>query len=80
MAEPTNTRSKRPIAFWCICIYWAVTVAAMLVFLHDVPGYNLNAGPENWLSLGAFIVWGVWGLAYLATRGETLVASVSRPR
>jgi hypothetical protein len=56
-----------------ISIYWATTVVFMLVFLPGVPGYNLEPGLEYWLFTGAYIVFGVLGLAYLALRGETLI-------
>ncbi len=56
-----------------ISAYWAATVAFMLFFLEGVPDYHLVPGPEYWLFIGAYIVWGVWGIIYLIFRGERLV-------
>ena len=56
-----------------ISAYWAVTVAAMFVFLPGAPGYQLVPGPEYWLFLGAHIAFGIWGLPYLALRGDRLL-------
>jgi len=51
-----------------ISAYWALTISFMLVFLRGVPGYELRPGPEYWLSLGAFMVFGIWGIFYLVLR------------
>jgi hypothetical protein len=57
-----------------ISAYWATTVAFMLLFLPDVPNYNLEPGPEYWLFIGAYIVFGVWGVVYLIFRGDNIIS------
>jgi len=56
-----------------ISIYWASTIAFMLVFLKDTPGYYLQPGFDYWLFISAFIVFGAWGLLYLIFRSEKLL-------
>ncbi len=56
-----------------ISAYWAVTMSAVLIFLRGVPGYNLVPGLEYVIFLGSFIVFGVWGIFYLVTRGDKLL-------
>ena len=56
-----------------ISAYWALTVAAMLLFLRGVPGYQLVPGAEYWVFLTAYVVFGVGGLLYLAARGDELL-------
>ena len=56
-----------------ISAYWSVTIAAVLVFMRGVPGYHLVPGPEYWVFLGAYLVFGVWGVSYLALRGDGLL-------
>ena len=56
-----------------VSAYWATTVAFMLSFLPGVPNYNLEPGPEYWLFLAAFILFGTWGLLYLIFRGDVLL-------
>ena len=56
-----------------ISTYWAVTMAVVLVFLRGVPGYRLVPGLEYWIFLGAFIIFGIWGLLYLIFRGDRLL-------
>jgi len=57
-----------------ISAYWATTVAFMLLFLRGVPNYNLDAGPEYWLFIGGYIIFGIWGLAYLIFRGDNIIS------
>ena len=57
-----------------ISAYWATTIASMLFFLPGAPGYSLEPGPEYWIFMAAFIIFGVWGLFYLVFRGEDLLA------
>jgi hypothetical protein len=56
-----------------ISAYWAVTMAFVLVFAGGVPGYHLVPGIEYWIPLGAYMVFGIWGILYLAFRSETLI-------
>jgi len=56
-----------------ISAYWALTAAALLVFLRGVPGYQLAPGVEYWVFLGAFMVFGIWGITYLALRSQKLL-------
>jgi len=56
-----------------ISAYWAVTMWSVLLFLKGVPGYTLAPGSAYWVFLGIFIAVGVWGVAYIATRGGRLV-------
>lgn len=56
-----------------ISAYWATTVVFMLIFFAGVPGYYLEPGGDYWLFMGAFIIFGVWGLLYLIFRGEKLL-------
>ncbi len=56
-----------------ISVYWAVTMTAVMVFLRGVPGYNLLPGVEYWVFLGAFMIFGVWGIFYLVFSGDRLL-------
>ena len=55
-----------------VSAYWATTVAFMLLFLQGIPNYNLKPGLEYWLFIGAYIIFGVWGVVYLIFRGDTI--------
>jgi hypothetical protein len=57
-----------------VSAYWATTVAFMLFFLRGVPNYNLGPGPEYWLFIGAYIIFGVWGVVYLVFRGDSIIS------
>ena len=57
-----------------VSAYWATTVAFMLFFLRGVPNYNLEPGPEYWLFIGAYIIFGVWGVVYLIFRGDNIIS------
>ena len=57
-----------------ISAYWATTVVFMLFFLPGVPNYNLVAGPEYWLFIGAYIIIGVWGVLYLMFRRDSVIS------
>lgn len=56
-----------------ISAYWSVTVGVMLVFLPGVAGYRYVPGPEVLVFIGAYMVFGVWGLFYLICRGDALL-------
>jgi len=56
-----------------ISAYWSLTMVAVLVFLRGVPGYQLVPGLEYWVFLGAFLAFGIWGILYLAFRGDSLL-------
>jgi hypothetical protein len=58
-----------------ISVYWAVTIAAMMLFLGGVPGYDLVPGLEYWVFLGIFIAIGTWGVFYIAVRGDRLLGA-----
>ncbi len=57
-----------------ISAYWATTVASMLLFLQGVPNYNLEPGPEYWLFIGAYVIFGCWGMVYLIFRGDSIIS------
>ena len=56
-----------------VSVYWSVTVASVLVFLRGVPGYQLVPGPEYWIFLGAYMLFGAWGMLYLVFRGGRII-------
>ena len=56
-----------------ISAYWATTAAFMLWFLIGVPNYNLIPGPEYWVFISAYIVFGVWGVICLIFRGDKII-------
>jgi len=57
-----------------ISVYWATTVAFMLFFLQGVTNYNLEPGLEYWLFIGAYVIFGVWGVVYLIFRGDIIIS------
>jgi len=61
-----------------ISAYWAVTCSAIFAFVVGAPGYSFVPGPEYWITMGAYIVVGIWGLFYLVFRGHRLVDGSSR--
>ena len=61
-------------AVMAISVYWATTAAFMLVFLPGVHNYNLVPGPEYWLFVIAYIIFGVCGVVYLIYRGDNLIS------
>jgi hypothetical protein len=60
-----------------ISAYWATTVAFLLWFLIGVPTYHFIPGPEYWVFISAYIVFGIWGLFYLIFRGDQLISTES---
>jgi hypothetical protein len=56
-----------------ISAYWSLTMTAVLIFLKGVPGYQLVPGIEYGIFLGAYMVFGLWGLTYLAFRSDNLL-------
>lgn len=56
-----------------ISIYWVVAYGFMVSFLNGMPGYHVVLGLPDWIIMGAYVVFGVWGLLYLIFRGEKLV-------
>jgi len=60
-------------AFAGVSVYWSVTVSFMFLFLPGVSGYSNVPGPEIWFFIGAYMIFGVWGLIYLILRGEALL-------
>jgi len=61
-------------AAMAISAYWATVAASMLVFLPGVSNYNLVPGPEYWLFIGAYIIFGVSGVVYLIFRGDSIIS------
>lgn len=60
-------------AVFGISAYWSVTVGFIFAFLPGVSGYSNVPGPEIWLFIGTYAVFGLWGMFYLATRGDALL-------
>ena len=60
-------------AVFGVSAYWSVTVTFMLAFLRGVPGYSNVPGPEIWIFIGTYMVFGVLGLLYIVLRGEELL-------
>ena len=56
-----------------VSAYWSVTVSFILIFLTEVSSFRLVPGPEYWIFIGVYILFGIWGLLYLIFRGETLL-------
>jgi hypothetical protein len=56
-----------------VSAYWSVTVSFIMLFLTGTVGYNYIPGIEIWLFVGAYLIFGIWGLIYLIFRGETLL-------
>jgi len=56
-----------------ISIYWVVAYGFIVSYLNGMPGYHVVLGPFDWVIMGAYVIFGVWGLLYLIFRGESLV-------
>ena len=56
-----------------ISAYWTVTIGCMLKFLPGTPGYNYAPPLEIWLFVGAYMLFGIWCLFHLLSRGEELI-------
>ncbi len=56
-----------------VSAYWSLTFFFIYLFLPRTAGYNYVPGLEIWLFLGAYAVFGVWGLFYLIFRGDALI-------
>lgn len=56
-----------------ISAYWTATSAFMFWFLEEVPNYSFDPGAEYWWIMGFYFLFGLWGLWYLAFRGERLI-------
>jgi len=56
-----------------VSAYWSVTVSFIMLFLPGIAGYTYIPGPDIWLFVGAYLLFGVWGFIYLIVRGETLL-------
>ena len=57
-----------------VSAYWTVTMASLMYFARSVPGYTLTPGIDYVIFVGSFFVFGVWGLLYIALRGDRLIA------
>lgn len=58
-----------------VSAYWSLTVTSILLFAPGAQDYSYVPGPEIWLFVSAYAVFGLWGLAYLIVRGERLITS-----
>ena len=56
-----------------ISAYWTATSAFLFWFLEGVPNYIFDPGVEYWWIMGFYFLFGLWGLWYLAFRGERLI-------
>jgi len=56
-----------------VSAYWSINVSFLFLFLPGTSGYSHRPGPEIWSFVGAYIVFGVWGILYLIFRGEKLL-------
>ena len=56
-----------------VSAYWSVTVSFTLIFLSEVTSFRLVPGPGYWIFIGAYTLFGVWGILYLIFRGEALI-------
>jgi hypothetical protein len=56
-----------------ISAYWSVTAIFLFLFLPGTPGYSYVPDPTIWMFVGAYTVFGVWGLLYLFIRGDALL-------
>ncbi|NOX61362.1 MAG: hypothetical protein GXP42_05375 [Chloroflexi bacterium] len=56
-----------------VTAYWPVSAAFMMLFLQGAPGYAFVPPPSYWFILTVLAAFGVWGLFYLAFRGDQLV-------
>ena len=56
-----------------ISVYWVVAYGFMVEFLSGMPGYHAVLGPADWTIMGAYVVFGVWGLVYLISHGDRLI-------
>ena len=55
-----------------ISAYWTAVTGFMLVFLPGTPGYNYTPPLGVWLFIGAHMLFGIWCLFYLLSRGEAI--------
>lgn len=56
-----------------ISAYWTATSAFMFWFLEGVPNYSFHPGAEYWSIMMFYFLFGLWGLWYLAFRGDALI-------
>ena len=56
-----------------ISVYWTVTIGFMLAFLPGTPDYNYTPPLGIWIFVGAYMLFGIWCLFYLLSRGESLL-------
>jgi hypothetical protein len=64
---------KRWSLLTTVSAYWSITIFFLLLFLPGTTGYNNKPGPEIWIFVGTYIVFGIWGLLYLIFRAEKLI-------
>ncbi len=57
-----------------LSLYWPVCSTGLLVFLRGVPDFHLVPNPIYWVIFALFILFGLWMLWYVVTRGERLVS------
>ena len=56
-----------------VSAYWSTTILFIFLFSPGSQGYNYNPPVDIWIFVLAYLVFGVWGLAYLLIRGERLI-------
>lgn len=56
-----------------VSAYWSATILFIFLFSPGSQGYNYNPPIDIWIFLLAYLVFGIWGLAYLLIRGERLI-------
>jgi hypothetical protein len=56
-----------------VSAYWSATILFIFLFAPGAAGYNYNPPVDIWIFVLAYLVFGVWGLAYLLIRGERLI-------
>ncbi len=64
-------------AAMAISAYWPISYGSLLLFLPGIEGYQLQPGLADWTLMGGYLLFGVWGMGYLACRGEFLLAKNS---
>ena len=56
-----------------VSAYWSATIIFIFLFSPGAGGYNYVPGPDIWFFVLIYFVFGVWGIFYLASRGEKLL-------
>jgi hypothetical protein len=56
-----------------ISIYWVVAYGFMVAFLSGRSDYHAVLAAPDWVIMGAYVCFGVWGLAHLMFKGDQLL-------